>query len=645
MLKSSVGNLVPIDLEIEATCRRNRAERRRNFLQDIEAATILEEPQPSSKLLAKQLKTLTETLSKLPTQLHVSQPSPSSVLQVAGCTLCGGAHESGCCIPTEESTHEVNYMGNQSRQNFYAGGFSGFQQGQHYNQQQNQWRIHPGNQLNKDQGGPSNRAPQQGPNLYERTTKLEETLAQFMQVLMSNHKSTELAIKNLEIQVGQLAKQIADNSSSKFGANTENNPKEECKAVMTHGKMATMAEEEKDEKIVDGDNQQLVTEQASKPEDNFCELEEIEDEEDDQENENTISKNENEINDEKKKEKEKEKEKEEEKEKENNEKIEKNEKRDEKKKSPSLTTILTNSPLMTPGTATLTTLLVGTSFQKGMTELVIRNWHRTLTNLMEGSIDVALMKEFYANLYVPGDKPPKQVRVRGHLIKFDADSLNTFLETPVVLEPGRLFLLTPGSSVLSYFNLAPTSHTSDLNLDRARLVYGLVMKMDMNVRALIFGQITLMAQSNSSRLGFLALIISFCMAQGVTSDSLTFESLSPAINLAYIKKNCWKLDDPTVSFHQVCLSIRSEHRPHDGDVVEHSPGSILGDVDLAQHQPIMSMEEFSLQVAWLGVQPSSHGRGEASVAQEPQLDPKTTPAAQEDDLEATPQSHLYQKLI
>ena len=103
-------------------------------------------------------------------------------------------------------------------------------------------------------------------------------------------------------------------------------------------------------------------------------------------------------------------------------------------------------------------------------------------------------------------------------------------------------------SVLSYFNLAPTSHTSDLNLDRARLVYGLVMKMDMNVGALISGQITLMAQSNSSRLGFPALITALCMARGVTSDSLTFESLSPAINLAYIKKNCWNLDDPTVSF-------------------------------------------------------------------------------------------------
>ena len=95
--------------------------------------------------------------------------------------------------------------------------------------------------------------------------------------------------------MGQLAKQIVDNSSSKFGANTENNPKEECKAVMTRGKMATMTEEEKDEKIVDGDKQQLVTEPAFEPEDNFCKLEEIEDEKDYKENENTISKNENEI--------------------------------------------------------------------------------------------------------------------------------------------------------------------------------------------------------------------------------------------------------------------------------------------------------------------------------------------------------------
>ena len=67
-------------------------------------------------------------------------------------------------------------------------------------------------------------------------TKLEEILTQFMQVTMSNHKSTESALKNLEVQMGQLAKQIADKSSNSFGANMENNSKEKCKAVMTRSK-------------------------------------------------------------------------------------------------------------------------------------------------------------------------------------------------------------------------------------------------------------------------------------------------------------------------------------------------------------------------------------------------------------------------
>ena len=63
--------------------------------------------------------------------------------------------------------------------------------------------------------------------------------------MITHHRSTESAIKNLEIQVGQLAKQIVDNSSGSFGANTESNPKEECKAVMTQGKKAIMVEDEK----------------------------------------------------------------------------------------------------------------------------------------------------------------------------------------------------------------------------------------------------------------------------------------------------------------------------------------------------------------------------------------------------------------
>ena len=154
-----------------------------------------------------------------------------------------------------------------------------------------------------------------------------------------------------------------------------------------------------------------------------------------------------------------------------------------------------------------------------------------MTRQPDGRIDVALVKEFYANLYDLEDKSPRQVKVRGKLIKFDGESLNTFLETPVVLEPGEHYsafsrfchthpdpqelaskLYIPGHgfvlnaerapwkllrkdlttlaqtwSVLSYSNLAPTSHTSDLNMDRERLVYSLVTKMDMDVCSFISG--------------------------------------------------------------------------------------------------------------------------------------------------------------
>ena len=53
-------------------------------------------------------------------------------------------------------------------------------------------------------------------------------------------------------------------------------------------------------------------------------------------------------------------------------------------------------------------------------ELERCNFHKRLTNLVDGSIDLALVKEFYANLYSSEGRPPKQSRVRGHLVKIDA---------------------------------------------------------------------------------------------------------------------------------------------------------------------------------------------------------------------------------
>ena len=81
--------------------------------------------------------------------------------------------------------------------------------------------------------------------------------------------------------------------------------------------------------------------------------------------------------------------------------------------------------------------LYHSEFDEFKIELEKRNLHKCLANLQEGSIDVAVVKEFYANFYSPADQAPKYAKTRGHLIKIDADSLNEFLQTPVLFEEGE----------------------------------------------------------------------------------------------------------------------------------------------------------------------------------------------------------------
>ena len=68
-----------------------------------------------------------------------------------------------------------------------------------------------------------------------------------MQISMSNYRSTESSNRNLEIQVGQLAKQMAERPTGNFRANTEKNPKKECRAVLTRSQMRVQGEAEKAE--------------------------------------------------------------------------------------------------------------------------------------------------------------------------------------------------------------------------------------------------------------------------------------------------------------------------------------------------------------------------------------------------------------
>ena len=63
--------------------------------------------------------------------------------------------------------------------------------------------------------------------------KMEDTLTQFMQVSIINQKNIDAFIKNLEVQVGQLTKQLSEHGSGSFSATTQVNPKEHCNLITT----------------------------------------------------------------------------------------------------------------------------------------------------------------------------------------------------------------------------------------------------------------------------------------------------------------------------------------------------------------------------------------------------------------------------
>ncbi|KAL5165779.1 hypothetical protein HKD37_18G050851 [Glycine soja] len=310
-----------------------------------------------------------------------------------------------------------------------------------------------------------------------------------------------------------------------------------------------------------------------------------------------------------------------------------------------------------------------TEFDEFKVELMRRHWDEELISIDEGNINVAIVKEFYANLYEPEDKSPKQVRVRGHLIKFDEDILNTFLKTPVIVEEGE--------------NLCAYSRFALLRPDPHELATKLCIP------------------GRGFELNVDALIITLCKARGVQSDSRSLESLSPAINLAYIKKNCWNLDDPTVTFKGLrkAKGRRSEAPTTSAALETAAPSSstaptppystpaqtpaipapflfqllalslsgpleflfttemlysmlqslhrgqtiIMQSLQSLGLPSIMSMDEFGTQMAWPRAQPSPSGGGGASAAQE--LEPKEPvavakePAEGEDEL--TPPEPFY----
>src|ERR1051325_7340822 len=230
-----------------------------------------------NKLFAKQVEELTKQMARLPQQIMEMQGTSSKqTQQIAYCELCKGDHKTGFCPPENE---EANYVANQGQGYQQRAPYPYQNQGQGYQQRGNQgyqggWRQDNTNQgrQNPYQTQNQNQAqPQNQPQNQVRSSNIQDTLAQFMQASMANQKSTEASIKNLETQVGQLAKQISEQSAStSFSPTTQTNPKEHCKAITTRsGRVCDEKRKvvERKKKVVEKDEEVVVEEEVVEKDD------------------------------------------------------------------------------------------------------------------------------------------------------------------------------------------------------------------------------------------------------------------------------------------------------------------------------------------------------------------------------------------
>ncbi|XP_058766159.1 uncharacterized protein LOC131639705 [Vicia villosa] len=192
-----------------------------------------------NKILSQQVELLTKQMSKLPQQMKEIY-GMQMTSHVASCELCQGYQR-------QPPPHNNPYQRNN--QGFHPSRFGN----QHYQHQSPYQSSNPQGQGQQSQGGSS---------------KLEDTLTQFMQASMANQRSNEAAIKNLENQVGQLAKQLSEQQpGAYFSANTQTNPKEHCKAIVTRsgkevnsGVNEEFIVEDEEEVIVEDEEEEVIVE-------------------------------------------------------------------------------------------------------------------------------------------------------------------------------------------------------------------------------------------------------------------------------------------------------------------------------------------------------------------------------------------------
>ncbi|XP_062104022.1 uncharacterized protein LOC133815169 [Humulus lupulus] len=198
-------------------------------IHDVDAITSLV-AQVSS--ISNMLKTMNMGMNQSMGQPMGTQMGP---VENISCVYCGEGHTFDNC-PSNRAT--VCYMGNQNRNSPYSNSYNP------------SWRQHPNFSWSNQGAGPSNssmpprpnfppdyppQAPQQRPQQQAiQSSSLEDMLKEYIVKNEAMIQSQAASLRNLEIQVGQLANEMRSRPQGSLPSDTINprgEGKEECKAI------------------------------------------------------------------------------------------------------------------------------------------------------------------------------------------------------------------------------------------------------------------------------------------------------------------------------------------------------------------------------------------------------------------------------
>ncbi|OIT34770.1 hypothetical protein A4A49_59487 [Nicotiana attenuata] len=186
------------------------------------------------------LNTLTQQIISLAQKFESFQVNTQQPSQSEACDLCGGNHLNHECQATNQNDEQVNVIGYKSypfgsplaqkHPGFQWSSANGAESSQNYQKQQVQ--SPPGYQNQNhgqqnfrpyQQATPYQQRPQQGhPSLYDLFYK-------YIKVTDEKMESQNSALKNLEIQLSQLATLVSKKIQGPLPSNTEKKAKEHLK--------------------------------------------------------------------------------------------------------------------------------------------------------------------------------------------------------------------------------------------------------------------------------------------------------------------------------------------------------------------------------------------------------------------------------